>query len=472
VWEDERSSFTYCEVQEVPLSNQYKNENLKLGPEGYNPTAVKFVRSGTVDFFPEEIFANFPSTIGFILESSEIPVLTDSYFTAKFSPLKFIEIQHNNLEHINKNALQSLTNLEWVRLASNKIESLNGMIFWNNRQLKYVDFRNNKLNSIVPGFFRGLNRLTQVLLGENECVNEDFQKSDGTFDKLTNSLKTCFGNAPDEELECTFHYWFDERPGFHYCIVDEFPLTNENKYKDLTFSGANQQKNEASALKFYHSSDVVFFPESSLTEFPQLIGLILEDSNLPIIKERLIGRKFKNLKFLEIQKSNVEKIHLNALQYLTNLEWVRLASNKIEGIDGPIFRNNKQLKYVDFRSNRIKRLHPELFAGLSNLDQALFTTGNVCINKDYIKADGSFDRLSRDLKPCQENCERSGECSATSTIDKFTCGQQVVGSSLINHGKKFPRGKWPWMGAFYWLDKFTCGGNLSEFFKFSNLTFL
>lgn len=372
-----------------------------------------------MDFFPEDIFTSFPNTIGFILENSSILVLNENYFTPKFAPLKFIEIQHNDLEHIESNALQNLKNLEWVRLASNKIESLNQFIFSENRNLKYVDFRNNKLNSIIPGFFRGLNNLDQVLLAENECIQENFQKSDGSLAKLTDSLKSCFGNAPDDEVKCRYDGWADERPYFTYCVSFSFPLTNNNKYKDVTFSGSSQQKQSATAVKFFNAMDVVFLPENLLTEFPNLNGIILESSNLPTIKERLFGRKFKELKHIEIQKCNVAQIEANAFQYLTKLEWIRFIDNKIEGVDKPIFKNNKNLKYVDFRVNRIKRLHPDLFAGLNNLEQVLFSENNVCIDKDFIKSDGSFERLTRALKPCYDNCERSGECSSRTAIGKI-----------------------------------------------------
>ncbi len=156
--------------------------------------AVKFRRAGTVDFIPENIFQDFPNTIGFILEGSSVPILTDKYFPARFKPLKFLEIHHNDLEFIEETALKHLNNLVWIRLASNKIKILSP-IFGNNKNLEYIDLRQNKIFSLVPGFFKSLTKLNQVLLHLNECIDEDFKRFDGTIDNMQENLEICFINC-------------------------------------------------------------------------------------------------------------------------------------------------------------------------------------------------------------------------------------------------------------------------------------
>lgn len=197
-WSDERGPFNYCETQDTPLSAEFRDDvhRFSESAQRQDTTAIKFVRAGKVDFIPDEVVTTYPKFEGFILESSDIPVLKNGLFSRKFAGVKFLEIQHNNLKEVQLNAFVNLPNMEWIRLASNQIEHIDVNIFNNNRKLKYIDLRNNAISSLTPSLCQGCRSLEEVLMADrNVCSQKNFMKSDGSLSSIAADLKTCYDNC-------------------------------------------------------------------------------------------------------------------------------------------------------------------------------------------------------------------------------------------------------------------------------------
>lgn len=246
-----------------------------------------------------------------------------------------------------------------------------------------------------------------------------------------------FNASANRELPpCEYLNWDDERGHIFYCFITETSLSSIFKVGKNIFTGdSDHEKNRliANAVKFDNVVNFEYIPREIFVTFPNISGLMIEYSDIPKIKDNLFGEKFKVLKFVEFQHNDkLENIDEDAFKFLLNLEWIRLASNRIKLLCKNIFKTNKKLTYVDLRNNRITAITPILFDRNSNLQQVLLKVKNQCVRKDFLKSDGSLSILTQNLEECFANCE--------SNLGRDTCGEQNIGGSLVVHGAEFQRG--------------------------------
>jgi hypothetical protein len=221
------------------------------------------------------------------------------------------------------------------------------------------------------------------------------------------------------QLECVYQnydadfwsYW----PAFKTCVLNSVDLSASQKSVGHSFSGNSSEKSDVSLVKFYASEVVDFIPTEVTREFPKLNALVIQSSNLPVVKTGLLGRDFKNLELLIFWYTNVQTIEAEAFTELENLKHFRLFGSPLKTLPFGLFRNNLKLEIAFFYKNKISMIHPTLFDGLHHLQYVEFG-GNVCVNRRFGICEYCTDSLSEmksALFTCFANCEANPDCSTS-----------------------------------------------------------
>ncbi len=115
-----------------------------------------------------------------VLSSNRLSVLEDSFVGLEF--LRFLGLEHNNIEEIPNGTFASTPNLSWLSLWGNNFTDLSEDSFPNLGQLTYLDIRANPIKRIHENAFRGLENLRSLVM--NSCGIEELEP--GIFDTMPN----------------------------------------------------------------------------------------------------------------------------------------------------------------------------------------------------------------------------------------------------------------------------------------------
>jgi Leucine-rich repeat (LRR) protein len=179
-------------------------------------------------------------------------------------------------------------------------------------------------------------------------------------------------------------------------------------------------KDLAEGVSFENAGTVNSIPIESLGFFAKLNTLIIKDSNLPIVKQKLFRNGFKRIKYLDLHSNGIKTIERFAFREMTDLKFIRLAENEIESLPFNIFLHNPGLENIDFSKNKIQSVNPKLFQNLTNLNVFQFE-GNLCASKNInchslSKCQLKLVELNEDLKKCHQNCEETPQCAVQNKI--------------------------------------------------------
>jgi Leucine-rich repeat (LRR) protein len=198
-------TFKECRVINKNFPSSTKNKRFTFSgsiKEKNYTTAVYFHSSPSIDFIPFQIFTEFPNLNGILITWSNIPTLTEGFFTKDFKDIQYLSLYFNNIDQIEEFALINLTELKWIYLGSNQIESIKTNIFKNNQKLEFIGLFSNKIKMIHPNLFVNLNNLVEVWLEDNECVSNGFGGSRNPgLTTMKNTLDNCYQNCLND-AEC------------------------------------------------------------------------------------------------------------------------------------------------------------------------------------------------------------------------------------------------------------------------------
>jgi Leucine-rich repeat (LRR) protein len=180
-------------------------------------------------------------------------------------------------------------------------------------------------------------------------------------------------------------------------------------------------KNQVEAVSFLKCPGTVeFIPSIIFDYYPKVIGLVVQESNMPVIKRDLFSIRFQPLKYLDLSSNEIKIIETMAFRELVNLKFVKLARNEINILSFNIFLYNSKLEHVDFNGNKIKAINPQLFQDLPMLEK-LNLLGNQCINaiiacNDEIPCRIGSVQLNDSLNTCHQNCSGDVACSELAKV--------------------------------------------------------
>jgi hypothetical protein len=218
-----------------------------------------------------------------------------------------------------------------------------------------------------------------------------------------------FGAEADQVVECDYGYYIS---GVYRCAVLKVDLSKKTLNEKFSISGTQEQKEKATRIYFAKIGRVAHVPQNLAEEFPKLTDLDIAGSEIPIVKNNLLGPQFSRIKELVLGGNKIQIVEEEAFKHLHNLEEVSLSWNQIQSLSRGVFQNNRKLKTIWINRNKIKMIAPETFQNLNQL-KSVNLRRNDCVDK-YIgcyNCDTKIDHteLNRDLHACFENHKKSSD---------------------------------------------------------------
>lgn len=105
---------------------------------------------------------------------------------------------------------------------------------------------------------------------------------------------------------------------------------------------------------------------------------------------------------LFLEMNNISELHPNTFRDVTSLRTLHLFRNQLETIDGRLLQNQRSIQILTFDNNRINAIGRNFLDELPILFE-LSLRDNVCVNRNWLTTNHSFDEIRRDLEPCFEN---------------------------------------------------------------------
>lgn len=216
-------------------------------------------------------------------------------------------------------------------------------------------------------------------------------------------------SSGETQLSCRFEIinWWTLWPRYKRCVISDAILSNRSD--NIKFVGAISELNETTSVYFEDSGLVEFIP-LIFQQFPNLNGLEITDSKIPILINDLFSYpNFQKIQYLQLCCNQIVQIEENAFGRMRNLKWINLYYNKLTSLDSKIFKNNLQLQFINFEQNKINLFHPSLFWNLNNLKILRFSGGNICYNSEIGCSTCSIatEEINQKFQICYENYRTS-----------------------------------------------------------------
>ncbi len=178
----------------------------------------------------------------------------------------------------------------------------------------------------------------------------------------------------------------------------------------FTFSGTQEEKKNTTLISFWLGGRVAHVPQNLVEEFPNLTWLVIWVSEIPIVRNDLLGPQFTWIEKLELENNQIKIIEEQAFQHLQNLVEIYLSNNEIQTLSGNLFEKNRKLGKIVLQSNKIKMLDPKTFHDLNQL-QFVVLDYNECY-KWRVGCWGCDTKINRaelnhELQNCYKNYKKS-----------------------------------------------------------------
>jgi Leucine-rich repeat (LRR) protein len=264
-----------------------------------------------------------------------------------------LDLSANQIQRLDTNIFNSLSNLEELLLNSNQISSIEVLCFQDLKQLKQLDLSCNEIESLKKEMFLGLISLNNLVVSNNalfaledNCFAEleNLKKLDLSYNKLEELNSSNFSNLRNlEDLSIRVNNVKSVTAGTF------LGLFNLKKF-DLSF-------NKLDALERHAFSGMCNLEELKLTG--NLLKILDEQSFNDLTKLKILDLSLNNL--LELNSSN--KHIFDMLASLEELNLVPLTK-----LDTRLFSCLPSLKYLHYYRYKIHILSREKFFAAMNED--------------------------------------------------------------------------------------------------------
>jgi hypothetical protein len=241
------------------------------------------------------------------------------------------------------------------------------------------------------------------------------------------------GDAFGRQLECTYQTWSEITlwPSIKSCNTNgvDYSARFQSEKHSFSFTGSSVSKSEINSFYIWASAKVDFIPRDILTEFPNLVGLVVQGCDLQTLKTGLFRPELQRIENLALRSNKIEFIEAQAFQYLVKLKWIDVGNNELATLSYQIFGNNPDLIYIRLNSNKIASIYPNFFDRLQKLKLVDFTEQNICIN-DKIGCETcsvTQSDLKNKLQGCFDNyCGSDTICQNSYRAQEPTQSKEVI----------------------------------------------
>ncbi|CAH0730824.1 unnamed protein product, partial [Brenthis ino] len=254
--------------------------------------------------------------------------------------LQMLLLFSNEIEYVDVDAFEGLTQLRNLSLNSNRISVLPARALGAAPRLRRADLYDNSIRELGEGVFWGLDELAMVVLFNNRVQLTLYNRTFANLPSLTelklegNSIETLPGDL----------------------------LSNSTSLKKLYL-----QRNQLASLPRLLFSGL------------RLRELDLSSNNLTFLWEEQL-RDQDQLESLQLQKNALEHLPSVLFEDTANLKVLDLKHNNISSLRGGVFNKLSQLEQLYLDWNRISELK-NVFDGLVKLEVLSLSHNNITISK-------------------------------------------------------------------------------------------
>lgn len=155
---------------------------------------VQFI-SGDIPSTIPQVFDVFPNVETMTYSNNGLFHLKSGAF-AKATKLRVLTIRFNFLPILHGHPFKGATALTTIQLTSDKIHSIEKSVFSDLTSLTFISLDTNHIKHLPSDVFDGLPALVQVVLTNNECPNQTFQKTPAGVNVALSTLSTVIQACP------------------------------------------------------------------------------------------------------------------------------------------------------------------------------------------------------------------------------------------------------------------------------------
>jgi len=286
---------------------------------------------------------------------------------SKLINLTDINLAHNGITSIDKDAFNNLTNLTSIILFGNKITSIEKDTFNNLTNLTQINLSDNKIISIDKDAFNGLTNFTQINLSHNRITSIDKD----TFNNSTNLTQI---NLCGNEIRSIDEDAFNGLTNLTDIDLSSNEITSIDKdaFNGLTnLTSINFSFNEITSIN-----------QDTFNNLTYLNQINLSDNKIISINKETFNN-LTNLTDIDLSFNEIASIDKDSFNGLTNLTSIILFGNKITSIDKDTFNNLTNLTQINLSDNKIMSINTDAFNGLTNLTDIDLSSNEITsIDKD------------------------------------------------------------------------------------------
>ncbi|XP_034107533.1 leucine-rich repeats and immunoglobulin-like domains protein 3 [Drosophila albomicans] len=296
------------------------------------------------------------------------------------SSLRQLNLAHNRIQRISREALALLPRLKSLDLTKNQLHSVEANMFVRPNRLAHLILNANEIGSVDDRAFEMLGNLTDLEMSNNRLISLPV----GVFQNLTRLKKLALNY---NQLE--FH-WSTFRGLFSLQKL-QLKANNIRKMQDGIFhvmrniESIELDHNGISSLsrqglfnltKLHHlslSNNSITHIELDTWEFTQsLESLDLSHNYISEFKPQHLDC-LKRLKQLNLAHNNLQYLQENTFDCVKNLEELNLRRNRLAWIIedqsamAP-FKTLRKLRRLDLYGNNLKQISSKALSGLNNLE--------------------------------------------------------------------------------------------------------
>nr|XP_054607861.1 slit homolog 1b [Nothobranchius furzeri] len=361
------------------------------------------------------------------LNENNLTVITKSDFSG-LKHLRVLHLMENQINNIERGALDELKELERLRLNRNGLSHLPELLFQKNGALSRLDLSENTIQTIPRRAFRGATELKNLQLDKNRisCIEEGAFRALRSLEVLTlnnNNITTIpvssFNHMPklrtfrlhSNSLRCDCHLawlspWLRQRPALGLYTQCSSPPTlrglnlaelRKNDFACSGYSGSAfvQPCSLASGScppMCSCTNNIVDCRGRGLTAIPAhlpegMTEIRLEQNGIKSVPPGSFI-SYKKLRRIDLSNNQISEIAPDAFHGLRALNSLILYGNKITELPGGVFDGLVSLELLLLNANKIHCIRALVFKDLENL--ALLSLYD---NKLQTLAKGTFSSL-------------------------------------------------------------------------------
>ncbi|CAO1431011.1 unnamed protein product [Diamesa serratosioi] len=267
--------------------------------------------------------------------------------------LRRLDLSHNNIVDIPRNAFQGVDNLLYLNLSHNQhLSPFPVSLIHPLTKLQVFDASNLGLKSVQSEIFGKSPNLKSIYLRNNKIQ----ELSESTFANLRN-LTT---------VDLSFNSIMSIRPGAFVNVMNIRQLFLKGNQLSA-FKG--EFFNTGTGLEDLDISDnqlSYIFP-TAFKIHPRLKRLMASNNKFSFFPAALIA-SLQFLEHIDLSKNQLKTVEELDFARLPRLRELLLAQNSLESLSEMAFHNSTQLQYLDLSHNKIERLGERTFEGLARIE--------------------------------------------------------------------------------------------------------